>query len=565
MELVNNLAFNTVIAVVIFGASSYLGILAYSQDKKSSANRIFARFSIATAFWILLAFIPDIPNFRNFALLSAKLNYLTLLIVSVTLFEFPFYFPKERKPKKALIYFIYLIAVTIGLLVIFTNKVIFGLDYFGWGASYIDGDMAGIFYIFMLLGPIFSITNYVFMWRTLDKFEKRKLRYFLFGLFSFLAVNIILQSIVKPLFVHTDALYKFGNYSAVFMIGLTSYSIIRYRLFDIRIVAAEVFTFVIWIILFSRLFSSQTSVDLSVNVFVFVLISIFGMLLIKSLKTELSQKEKLLFLNEKLKNLDKQKNEFINMAAHELRAPITAIKGYISMIMEGDAGVIPEKAIGYLTDVNSVNERLIRLVNNMLNVSRIEEGRLIYNTEVVKLSDVAHSIYVSFKFEAERKGLKFSINIPEHIDDKIEVDPDRLNEVIGNFVSNSVKYTETGEISINISQPTKDRIHLGVKDTGPGISKEEQDKLFQKFYRVESTAGKTIGTGLGLYISKLLVEKFNGKIGLKSELGKGSEFWFELPVSDKPLTTEVEHDNNEAQNEVELKTLREKEKATKHK
>lgn len=257
-----------------------------------------------------------------------------------------------------------------------------------------------------------------------------------------------------------------------------------------------------------------------------------------------SSSQKLKQLNSKLKALDKQKDEFINMAAHELRAPMTAIKGYVSMILDGDAGEITEQTRGYLTDVTSVNDRLVRLVNNMLNVSRIEEGRLIYKTEVTSLTEVARTVFTSFKFEAERKGLEFKLDVENGVKDSVEVDIDRVNEIIGNFVSNAVKYTDHGSICISITNPNDSTVRLGVKDTGPGISKAEQHKLFQKFYRVESTAGKTIGTGLGLYIAKLLVNKFGGEMGLISDSGKGSEFWFRLPITDKKISGD-QNENSE--------------------
>lgn len=237
--------------------------------------------------------------------------------------------------------------------------------------------------------------------------------------------------------------------------------------------------------------------------------------------------------NKRLQEMDKQKDEFINMAAHELRAPMTAIKGYISMIMDGDAGKIPDQAVDYLADVMSVTDRLVRLVNNMLNVGRIEEGRMVYRSGMVSLKDIAHQVFVSFRFEAERKGLIFKVEESKGVKDLVIVDPDRIHEVVGNFVSNAVKYTETGFVSMRITNPQKGTVKFEVIDSGPGISSEEQTKLFQKFFRVESTAGKTIGTGLGLYISKLLIEKFNGKIGLDSDINKGSSFWFELPVVDE--------------------------------
>ena len=122
------------------------------------------------------------------------------------------------------------------------------------------------------------------------------------------------------------------------------------------------------------------------------------------------------------------------------------------------------------------------------------------------------------------------LDVPASITDKVRVDPDRIQEVIGNLLSNAVKYTDKGSVVVRLVQPNANMVRFEVEDTGSGISKEEQEKLFRKFSRAESTVGKTTGTGLGLYISKLLVEKFGGSIGLSSEIAKGSTFWFELPL-----------------------------------
>lgn len=244
-------------------------------------------------------------------------------------------------------------------------------------------------------------------------------------------------------------------------------------------------------------------------------------------------KNKLQELNKKLEELDKQKDEFVSMAAHELRSPLTAIKGYVSMVIEGDTGDIPEKARQYLADSMAVTDRLVRLVNNMLNVSRIEEGRIVYQIEETSLIHAVQEVFNSSRVEAERKELEFKVSIPNGLSDTIKVDPDRIREVVGNLVSNAIKFTEKGKVSLLMTNPKPDIVKVEVVDTGPGISKEEQTKLFQKFYRVEATAGKTFGTGLGLYITRLLVEKFGGKMGLISDLDKGSNFWFELPVAKK--------------------------------
>lgn len=251
----------------------------------------------------------------------------------------------------------------------------------------------------------------------------------------------------------------------------------------------------------------------------------------RKLEREVKQATKDLELaNEKLKEMDKRKNEFLSVAAHELRAPMTAIKGYLSMILEGDAGEISQTVKEYLKQGVEGNERLIRLVNNMLNVARIEEGRLVYQMGTVSLKKVVETIFSDFKAETEKKKLGFDLEAAPDLKDQVYVDQDRIHEVVTNLISNAIKYTDEGSVVVKLNQSNQQKIRFEVVDTGEGISEEEQEKLFQKFFRAESTTGKKIGSGLGLYISKLLVEKFKGTIGVKSVKNQGSTFWFELPL-----------------------------------
>lgn len=234
--------------------------------------------------------------------------------------------------------------------------------------------------------------------------------------------------------------------------------------------------------------------------------------------------------NEKLKFLDQQKDEFLNIASHELRAPMTAIRGYISMTQQGDGGEIPVSAQELLSEAATETDRMIRLVNNMLNVARIEEGRMVFEPGVVDLNEVVERVFNEFKFEADNKALSYSYEPSENLVDKVEVDVDRIHEVVANLINNAIKYTDEGKVVVRLTNPSEKAIRFEVEDTGPGMNPEELGKLFQKFYRAESYVGKAMGTGLGLYISRLLIEKFGGKIGAASEKDKGSLFWFELPV-----------------------------------
>src|SRR3989344_5732372 len=200
------------------------------------------------------------------------------------------------------------------------------------------------------------------------------------------------------------------------MIVLTSYAIVKYELFNIKVLATEIITVALWVILFSKILVSTSLTETIVNSSIFILVLVFGILLVRSVMNEVRQREKLAELNEKLKALDKQKDEFISMAAHELRSPLTAIKGYVSMIIEGDTGDIPEKDRQFLADAMAVTDRLVDLANNKINVSRIEEGRIVYQMEETSLIRAIQETYYSYRIEAERKGIEIVMNIPNGLD-----------------------------------------------------------------------------------------------------------------------------------------------------
>lgn len=239
--------------------------------------------------------------------------------------------------------------------------------------------------------------------------------------------------------------------------------------------------------------------------------------------------------NARLKLLDQIKDEFVSIASHELRTPMTAIKSYLWMVLKkpqtGDK--LSTKTSEHIERAYQSTERLINLVNDMLDVSRIEAGRIELKPVTTNLKALIEDVYHEVEAKAEQSHLSVKLDIAPDLP-TIKVDPDKIHQVLLNIIGNALKFTPAkGKITITAKQ-IDEKIHVAVADTGKGISSEDQEKLFKKFGRLEHSlvsVAEAGGTGLGLYITKQLVEFHGGDIWVKSELGKGSTFEFTLPIT----------------------------------
>ena len=247
------------------------------------------------------------------------------------------------------------------------------------------------------------------------------------------------------------------------------------------------------------------------------------------------------------KREEQQRTEFISTASHEMRTPVAAIEGYLALAMNDKVCLIDEKARGYLEKAHGSTQHLGQLFQDLLTSAKADDGRLASHPRVVEIGEFLQQVTEDLKFAAQKKGLavEFVVGTDEqNINPKANgsrmirplyycnVDPDRLREVVTNLFDNAVKYTPSGKISIGLTG-NKDVVQLYVKDTGSGIAPEDVPHLFQKFYRVDNTATRTIGgTGLGLFICRKIIELYNGRIWIESKVGEGSTFFVNLPRID---------------------------------
>ncbi|MBI2040228.1 GAF domain-containing sensor histidine kinase [Candidatus Microgenomates bacterium] len=242
--------------------------------------------------------------------------------------------------------------------------------------------------------------------------------------------------------------------------------------------------------------------------------------------------------NQKLKELDRLKDDFVSIASHELRTPMTAIRSYVWMALNRSDVPLSQKVEKYLARILISTERLINLVNDMLNVSRIESGRIEINPEPVDLiklvKDIVDEVYYS---KSAEQTIQFVIL--EKPTPQVFADPEKLRQVLLNLVGNSLKFTPPGGKIIFDFFSDGQTVETSVKDSGVGISKEDLSRLFQKFGRLDNSyvaISSSGGTGLGLYISKALIDLMHGKIWASSEgLDKGATFTFSLPVANRDI------------------------------
>ena len=233
--------------------------------------------------------------------------------------------------------------------------------------------------------------------------------------------------------------------------------------------------------------------------------------------------------NIRLQELDRLKSIFIASMSHELRTPLNSIIGFTGIILQGIAGEINEEQRKQLTMVKNSANHLLELISDIIDLSKIEAGKVELRIREFNLSDLIRKLEESSRISVAEKGLKLSVEVPDRL--IVKSDERRTKQILFNFVSNAVKFTDTGEISIKAAK-RGGGVEVSVRDTGIGIKKDHMERLFKAFSRIRNEGVPfREGTGLGLYLSKKIAHLLHGEIRAESEIGKGSVFTFSLPLS----------------------------------
>lgn len=348
---------------------------------------------------------------------------------------------------------------------------------------------------------------------------------------------IISFNFVAPNFFQN---YSFIPLASVFVfpfIIFTAYAILKHHLFNAKVISTEIATFSLLVASFVEVILSRSSFEIALRFIIFLILLVISAILLKSVRKEVEQREKLEALtkqledaNEKLKALDKARSEFITIASHQLRTPPATIKWYLSSVLDGDYGKLKPEQKEILEKTNRTNNSLISLVDDMLNVSRIERGKMEFLFQPANLLDLVKVTFEQLEPIAKEKGLNLTLKKPKGKFPEIMADKEKVRQVMNNLIDNAIKYTKAGSVNVSL-MAENGQIIFQTEDTGKGITPEEADSIFEKFSRGKESVKQSAGLGLGLYVAKIIINQHKGKIWAESAgANKGSKFIFSIPI-----------------------------------
>ena len=506
------------------------------KTKFSLLSNAFLMFNLFFALWLVGDIVTWVSkDYDTISFFWASLDYINILAYLSALY---FFLVLLRGKDLDVKYKIILFATSLpAWFVTVSNQSIIFFNVTGCEA--LNNDFLTNYKILIELSVIVFIA--ISTLRNYIKYQSKKNILVSVAMILFLSIFSITEFISSETGVYEINLYSLFVLPVFLFVII--FSITNLKVFNVRIVGTQLLAYTMIILAGSQFFFLENYTNKVLTVITFILSLSFGVLLVKDAKREILQREHIEKLaadltrsNTRLLELDKQKSEFVSFATHQLRAPLTAMRGYTSLILEGDMGPVnPEvkEAVGRVSDSSRT---LVNIVDDYLNISRVELGTIKYTFDLLDIAEMTRNVVDELKPNIEKKGLKFEFTTNPATQDArfmVHADKDKLKQVVSNLIDNSVKYTPSGSLSVLINKNTSDRkILLSIKDTGVGISPAVMPKLFEKFVRADNANKQNIfGTGLGLYIAKQIVMAHKGRVWAESEgEGKGSTFFLELDM-----------------------------------
>jgi signal transduction histidine kinase len=477
-------------------------------------NVLFGAFLIALALWGAALIAYGAAPTSEFAIAFGKMAYAAALLVGGSFYLFSLTFPENRWPtvRGALVVVALTIAYCLAL----------PLPRFLFAALTIspEGNQVVLYPLaylcFALLFCVLFLGGLARTWRKwLGSAEPIRTQLLIIALSVTIAgiggmfFNLLLAS---PFVDDFNYLWTGPLFTTVIAIAIM-YAVFRFRLFSAKVIATELLIALLWIFTLLRTLLAADPREQILNGALFTLSVVIGALLVKSVRDEVRSREAL--------------SEFMSFASHELRNPITAIRGFAANLLEGAVGELSPDVQSTVLKIRTESDTVLALIAQYLSKSKLELGQITYDVRSIDIAKLVAGVSEGLRLRAQEKGLKLEARV-NRASVVAHADEAKLREVVGNLVDNAIKYTRDGKVDVSVERQVG-VVRLIVSDTGVGIPPQTLRRLFRKFSRADAQRMNLLGSGLGLYLAKTFVEGMGGRIWAESDgLGTGSRFIVEL-------------------------------------
>ncbi len=521
-----------------------VGFFVFFNARHLLLNKLLFLISISFSLWVLISLISWTNVHSDFLLfvwtffgvLSALISILSIYFIYVFL---------EKKDVSFKIKLVFLTLLAPVLIFAQSNLSLSGFNLALCDAFEYEGLAFKVYYTLLgVLAMIWILVLLIKHYRiAASNFRKQiilmgvGIEFFLFSFFTI----IFLVTYLTGLGLLPDSRLEFyGLFGMTIFMTIIGILIVKFKTFSIGAIASKALVLALLILVGSQFTYITTPTSFILTAIAFILTGIIGFILVKSVKKEIKQREEIEQLaqslkkaNERLKILDKMKSEFVSIASHQLRSPLTAIRGYASMLIEGSYGKLNAKSKKAIQRIADSSRFMALSVEDYLNVSRIEAGNMKYEYADFNLKETVSKIVDEMRPAALKKGLLMMFKSDCDGSCSVHADIGKTRQVIMNLIDNSMKYTPRGSITVIAHDNVKKKkMYVTIKDTGVGMSKETMEGIFDKFIRAKNANEVNVtGTGLGLFVAKKMVNEMGGKVWSESDgEGKGSSFHIELPL-----------------------------------
>jgi signal transduction histidine kinase len=523
----------TLLGVAAAVNAGLFGIV-YFGDRRSAINQSFACFVLCLSAWSLLHVGFRTVGSDRLAGDLLKVSYVCALLIGASFYYFSIVFPEGKHPDKA--HAIVLAAVTLFLSVaLLTPGFLTGpISHEVYGRSValdlVDYALFATVFLGLFLGGQIRI------WRkyvSADGVVRSQLLAIAISVTTIGLVGVYFDLLLpSPFLENFEFVWTGPVLTSVFAVVIT-YAIFRFRLFSPKAALTELLVFAWWLFILIRALAAQSLADVVADVALLAVSLPIGVLLLRSIRLEARARETLAAANERLSEADQMKSELLALATHQLRQPVTIIRSYASLLLEGSYGPLPAAVVEPVEHMLTSSTQMGNEITDYLNVAKFDQGRLRFVFAPTDLRKLIGDLVADMRSITAKRGLSLNFDAPQDRSWVADVDAGKMSQVISNLIDNAMHYTEAGSITVGLAEgASSDTVLISVQDTGAGLPASAISHLFQRYSRLEDTARlHAEGSGLGLYVAKQIVDGHRGRIWADSAgPGKGTTFFIEMPI-----------------------------------